>query len=840
MICGAVVAFSQHGKKRGDAAPGTDLKTKDNLMTTHNRHARGRMAALLAGTALAAWPLAARAQSPAPATSTLAARTQPAKTTIAKLNDIVVTARHRREDVQKIPIAISVLGGRQLDETGVYTLAQAQHDTPNLVSYNSNSRNSSIAIRGIGVNSASDGLDTTVGVYVDGVYFGRPGMALADLIDIDQIEILRGPQGTLYGQNSAAGALNITTESPSFTPNSSVEVSTGNYGYTQERATVTGPVNDKVAVRLTLYNTDRDGTLKNSGSSQDSVNSLNHLGGRLDVLLTPTPNLTITLRTDYWQERDSQNVSVITADVATTASQQELKALEAVAKTDHINWAPTRNADSTSINSAQNQRNSTYGTSAQVDYRFDNLTFTSISALRSYNFNPLQDSDGTPLDILQVNVAQTHDTQLSQEFRLAGPAGGALDWQVGAFLFHQRLYDNYILNQYGADAAAYYNDLYDIKHNEAIGTPPPAASRYVISTASQYDDDVNTTEDSAALFGQGTWHVTDKLAATAGLRFTEDRRYGTANSSVLGTITNDAAFGNDNNLLAITGVGARPASLTPLVATDAEFRGVNTSGTAGLSYKVTPNTLVYANVSDGYQAGGVNLDVAVPASEEKIAPVVDDDWEAGVKTALFDHRLIVDADAYFDNIYNYQANIYPLDGAKSYLANIKGIRAEGVEGDVTWLPIDGLLLRADGDYNNAYYTSYDDGQCPPEYTGTAPACDETGRPVYYAPKWNGNVTAEYTNDINERDQAYGIAQYSYTSGFYEAINDSAYAWQTGYGLTNLRLGVRFNHDKYDLSLWANNVFNVKYYTTLGASSYGFISGIPGDPLTVGATLRANF
>ncbi len=788
-------------------------------------------AKLLLTTAIFAAPLAA-----AHAQSTKTPAKSATQTTTLK--DVVVTARHRKEDVQKTPIAMSVLSGRQLDTRGIFTLAQLQHNTPNLVSYAANSRNSSIAIRGIGVNAASDGLDTSVGVYIDGVYLGRPGMALADLIDIDQLEVLRGPQGTLWGQNTIAGALNITTELPSFKPSASVEVSGGNYGYAQERATVTGPVNDKVAVRLTLYNTDRNGTLKNTGSSQDSLNSLNHLGGRLDFLIAPTPDLTIILRSDYWQERDSANASVISADETSTPAEiDELKALEDVAKSDHLNWSPTKNLDSTSINSAQNQRNSTYGTSAEVDYRFDGLTFTSISALRSYNFNPVQDSDDTPLDILQVNVATTKDTQLSQEFRLTSPTGGPLDWQVGAFLFYQRLNDNYILNQYGADAATYYNDLYDIKKNLAIGTAPPPASTYTISTASQYDDIVNTTEESGALFGQGTWHATDRLDATLGLRVTQDNRYGTANSTVNGTITNDSAEGNDNNLNA---VGSIPGSLTPLIDTDGEFRGVNTSGTAGLSYKITPNTLVYGNFSNGYQAGGLNLDAAVAPSEVKVAPTIDDDWVAGVKTALFNHSLLVDADLYYDNIYNYQAIIYPLSGAKQYLANIKGIRTQGFEGDLTWLPIDGVLLQANGSYDDAYYTSYADGQCPPEYTGTAAACSETGRPLDYAPKWIGNFTGEYSHYINEREQAYGIAQYSYTSGFYGAANDSQYTWQEGYGITNLRVGLRLNNDKYDLSLWANNVFNVKYFTSLGTTSYGFVAGTLGDPLTVGATIRANF
>lgn len=797
------------------------------MITKRDIRGRARAAILLTGTALSVLPAAVWAQTNPPP--------PPPVVSSAGLKDVVVTARHRRENVQKIPIAVSVLNGRQLDRLGISTLAQVQHATPNLVSFSANGRNSSIAIRGIGINSASDGLDTTVGVYVDGVYLGRPGMALADLIDIDQVEVLRGPQGTLWGQNTAAGALNITTEAPSFTPSSSFEFSAGNYGYTQERATVTGPVNDKVAVRLTLYNTDRDGVLKNTGPSGETpLNGINRLGGRLDVLLTPTPDLTVILRADYWQEHDSANSSVIAADENSTAAERnELAALTAVAKADHLNWTPGRNLNAASINSANLQRNSTYGTSAEVQYRFDGLTFTSISALRAYNFNPLQDSDGTPLDILQVNVAATHDTQLSQEFRLTSPDGGPVNWQVGAFLFHQRLHDSYILNQYGSDAATYYNDLYAITN----GSAPPKAKTYQISTASQYIDTVNTTEDSGALFGQGTWHATSKLDATLGLRVTQDNRYGTANSTVSGTITNDAAVGNTNNLLAS---GSVPASLTPLIATSAEFRGVNTSGTAGLSYKITPDTMVYGNFSDGYQAGGINLDVAVPANEVKIAPVVDDDWEIGIKTALFNHTLVVDADAYLDNIYNYQANIYPLNGAKSYLANIKGIRAQGFEGDLLWQPVDGLLLSANGSYNDAYYSSYADGQCPPEYTGTATSCNETGRPVYYAPKWIGNFTGEYEHDLNERDQAYGIAQYSYTSGFYGAASDSRYTWQDGYGLTNLRIGVKIDNDKYDISIWANNVFNVKYFTSIGTTAYGFVSGTLGDPATVGVTVRANF
>ena len=177
---------------------------------------------------------------------------------------MIVTARHTQEREQDVPISMSVVTSDSLDQTGGYTLADIQHTIPGLVSYNSNPRNSSVGIRGLGVTSAQDGLDTSVGVYVDGVYLGRPGMALDDLIDVDQIEVLRGPQGTLYGRNSSAGAINITTKAPSFTPSLTAELSSGSYTYNQERFTATGPLIDGLlAFRLTGFNTYRDGYTDN-------------------------------------------------------------------------------------------------------------------------------------------------------------------------------------------------------------------------------------------------------------------------------------------------------------------------------------------------------------------------------------------------------------------------------------------------------------------------------------------------------------------------------------------------------------------------------------------------
>ena len=210
-------------------------------------------AALFSGLALSALATAAFGQS-APLATAVAATTDAAlAASTTSVGEILVTARRTKEKAQDVPIALSVLSGENLTKTGAYTLADVQAQTPSFTAYQSNARNSSIGIRGIGVSSASDGLDTSVGVYIDNVYLGRPGMALEDLIDLDRVEVLRGPQGTLFGRNSSAGVVNITTKAPSFDFGGTAEASFGDYGYNQEKVSVTGPIVDAAAkaARLT-------------------------------------------------------------------------------------------------------------------------------------------------------------------------------------------------------------------------------------------------------------------------------------------------------------------------------------------------------------------------------------------------------------------------------------------------------------------------------------------------------------------------------------------------------------------------------------------------------------
>ncbi|WP_052215809.1 TonB-dependent receptor [Sphingomonas sp. ERG5] len=773
----------------------------------HKSHRRALLLSCVTGMAMIAAPAFAsdpvRDADPAVTADTDAA-------TEAAGTEIIVTARRQSERAQDVPIALSVLTGAALERTGGYTLTDVQFQTPSLTAYNSNPRNSSIGIRGIGVSSASDGLDTSVGVYIDNVYLGRPGMALSDLIDVDRVEVLRGPQGTLFGRNNSAGVLNITTRKPEFTFGGTAELSAGNYGYNQERISITGPIIDGLlAFRVTGFNTHRDGVLDNIKTGL-GANSVGRAGGRIQLLATPATNLTLRLIADYSMEDDSCCVSATKLVLPASLSATTGRTLQALAA---LGYVPARSLDFTRNNSPQNMKTDQKGVSFQADWDLGFASLTSISAWRYWHFNPLQDSDGTPLDIIQVNVAQTKDDQYSQEIRLASRPG-RFNWQVGAYLFHQRLKDHFILNQFGTDASAFYTTYARLAN--------PAAAAINIAPGSQYLDDVDTTVDSVAAFAQANFAVTDRLTVTGGIRYTHDKRSGTSDTSTFGT---------------------------PYVPTSIPFHydvsvtDDNVSYLASVSYKLADDVLTYASYSTGYKGSGLNLNSAVSAGTPLVlAPEKVRNWELGLKSQLFDRRLTLNLSAFSTNLSGLQANIVPTNGNRSYLANVGEVRSRGVEVDASLRATDTLTLSANGSYNDATYTKYANAPCPVGVTGI---CDLTGKPLFQAPKWVGNATVDYHVELANGLRPYALAQISYRSSTFGTADAGPYSRIDSYALANFRIGTTFAKGRYDLSAWINNAFDKKYFQNLsttaivGTSPFAY-AGQLGAPRTIGATLRASF
>jgi iron complex outermembrane receptor protein len=827
----------------------------------------------LAQTTSAPQPVGApTATAPPAAVDAVAADT----TSSNSLPEVIVTARHVAENLQDVPESVQAISGATLERKNTVTLSDLVSQTPSLFDQIGNPRNTSLAIRGVGVtSSAGDGLDNMVGVYFDGVYQGRPGMALQDLVDIDSFEVLRGPQGTLFGRNSEVGALNITTENPSFTPSESLEFSSGNYSFEQGKAILTGPINDKVAFRTVLFGAFADGWLANdsaapfaaaaakegiyapTATNQSELSSQGRYGIRQKFLIDATDRLSILVEGDWEQENDSQNGGTEITQLFgpgswgpnTTAAQQTkvTDALEAVENIRNFggvrNWTPTVNPTTDIGNSLEAVHTTNAGTSITANYKLDRATLTSITAWRYWSFYPPQDSDGSPLDIY-YNAAITHDNQWSEELRLTSNDKGPIEWQTGLYLYDNELNDHYIVHQFGADVIPLYDAL--INYGAISGKTIPLSLQSEL-TGAQVVENTHVQDQNAAVYGQGTWHVTDKLSLTGGVRYTYDSKSGGSPIDLSGlpvAVQTAALKAGATSTLSNYGVNGATSGY-PLHASVA---GGNASGMASLSYKLTSDTLLYGTFSSGYQAAALNLNAVIkPGVPVVVNPSTTDNYEVGVKTALFDHHLTIDVDGFWETLDNYQTTYSQVEASGAvlrYVANAGNLLTRGFEWDIAAALGSGVKLTFDGAYNNAYFTYAPSVAPPPE--STAPTFDATGHAAPDAPTWTLSLTPSWDHQIGPHEGFYSYVQYSYSSSFYSATNLSAYSVVPGQFTLNLRAGVTFADGKYDVSIFANNATNQRNIISKSllafptTSIYFAESTTLAPPAFYGVTLKAKF
>ncbi len=778
--------------------------------------------ALLTGLGAPALAWAAPEAPPAP---------QAATPGVASVGDIVVTARRRDERAQDVPIALTVVNEELLDRTGAYNVGQVAQLAPSVQLLTSNPRNTAITIRGLGASYglANDGLEQGVGIYVDQVYYGRPATATLDFVDLDRIEILRGPQGTLFGKNTTAGALNITTQAPSFTPEGRAELSFGDYGFLQAKATVSGPVvDDKVAARFSVVSTRRDGVLDNvtTGEKQNSQQSISLRG---QLLFQPTDQLRIRLYADY---------ADLTPDCCTqvyVAAGQTLKpaAQQFAALAAGRGYAPPstnpydRLADVDSpIQADQIHR----GVSAVVDYDFGFATLTSVSAWRAWDWGPKNDRDYTALDITRQSANPSWQDQWSQELRLSSNGSDRIDWTVGLYAFHQAV-ETHGVTEYDRDAVYWL-----------IGPNLPTVPDALLDGYIVYNDSRIET-DSYAVFGQLTWNITDRLHLTPGLRYTKEDKSGWYQATTAGgLVTNDAAL-----ISRRLGV-ARPQ------AYDASLSDDDLSGQVSLAYDVADDVLTYASVARGYKSGGINM-AGIPnlpngqpsLTNAVVKPEVVTTYELGLKTQAFGRRLTANLAAYRTDVEDYQANVVDSGpGAlRGYLANADKVTIQGVELDAFARPNQHVDLYANVAWTDAKYDAFANGPCPLERIGTSTvACDLSGQDLPGVSPWAASVGGELHGRggfLGLPGEFYGGADASYRSTYNSDASVSRYTEIEGYSILNLRGGFRADNG-WEAFVWVKNALDEDYlqFVSVQSGNSGLVIGNPGDPRTVGITLRARY
>ncbi|MEN1789066.1 TonB-dependent receptor [Pseudomonas aeruginosa] len=758
---------------------------------------------------------ASAADAPAPAEEAPPlAGSAPAKADTA-LGKVTVTARRREEDSQKVPTPITVLGGETLEAQRISRVQDLQQVLPSVNVAYIHARQSSVAVRGIGNNPASDGLEGSAGIYLDNVYLGRPGMAVFDLLDIEQLELLRGPQGTLFGKNTTAGVLNISTRAPTFTTERTVEVSGGQDGYFQGRGTVSGPLGETLAGRLSAYRTRDDGYIKNI-HDDNYLNGGERQGARGQLLFEPNEDFSLRWIADY-NEEDSSNGSMVVYGAAERFWQRAAL----------VGASPLRDPQRKKVNINGRQHVSVHqgGSSLEANWNLaGGYRLTSISAYRYWHFTPANDEQ---LNVSAINDTgvEVHDRQFSQEIRLASPTGGAFDYVVGAYAFRQNL-GNKTFTSYGPLA-----DLYLLGAN--LGA--------LNDTSSKANGKIET--DSFALFAQGTWHLSERLDFTAGLRGTYEEK----NAKV----ERFAPLGG----AAVGGVGAavRNGQLGAYDSGDLSQYNFAPSALLSLSYQFSDDLLGYASLSHGEKSGGVNLAVgsapSAGADSLLVGPERANDAELGLKSTLFDRRLLLNANLFWTGIHGYQATtLYQAPGSTQLvqvLANAGSVRSRGLEFEATALPLRGLTLNFNGSYNDVTYLSFKDAPCPAEVStrpGAPSSCDLSGQRVVGASKWIANLNGEYQWRLDDRFQPYVSASYAYRSAAEGTLDNSDLSKIDGYALVNLAAGLRsdLGDGQLDTSVWLKNAFDKDYYLSAFASINGSYTASVGQPRTLGVSLRYDF
>jgi iron complex outermembrane receptor protein len=749
------------------------------------------------------------------------------------LETVLVTARLREEDAQAIPVSLSAVNAHTLAVTATNNVAQMTQLVPGLNYVAPNPRNTAFTIRGLGssvvaVSQANDGLEPGVGFYVDQVYHARPATAAFDFVDLERVEVLRGPQGTLFGKNTTAGAINITTQAPSFEREANVELSAGNPGYLQGKASLSGPVaGDVLAGRISAAVTQRGGVLRNV-TTGGSSNAIGNAGIRGQLLYQPTDAFKLRISADY-SAFESNCCTQVYFGVGTTLkpAARQYPALAAGQGYAPPSFNPFDRL--TDIDADLKVDTDEGGLSAIAEWNIGTLALTSVSAWRWWNWDAANDRDYTRLSIQTVQHIPSRQDQYSEELRIASTSKGAADFVAGLYWFAQVITGEPI-TQYGPLAAYWL-----LGPSPAI--PGNLLDGYVTDGRTRFES------NSYAAFGEASWHVTDNVDVTGGLRYTVENKSGRFDSTVSGGLaTTDTAL--INSKLSIL----RPQSYA---ASDSDS---SPAGRVNVAYRPTDHVIAYLSYARGSKSGGINMSgLPLNATNQPalatavIRPEKNTTLEIGVKSRLLGQRLLLNFDVYDTTVRDFQSNVVDTGpGAlRGYLANVDKVRVHGAELDA------GLRLteRWSGHWSFSWtdgkYASYLNGPCPLELIGNATTvCDLSGKRLSALPRWAVSAGCEYTRPANigrVTGAAYLHVELTSRSKTFGDPSDSKYTVIEGYRLVNASVGFR-QSGPWEIALWAKNLFDQNFMQnlTIQAGNSGLIVGTPGEPRLIGITVRARY
>lgn len=693
-----------------------------------------------------------------------------------KLEEIIVTASKTGETaLQRTPIAISAFSEEQLQQAQLTNVSQLMGYVPNL-SISAAGSFAEIFIRGIGSTNVVGGNDPSTTVQVDGVYLGRPYSQFSDFLDVGRVEVLRGPQGTLYGRNAVGGTINVISRAPTddFTAESALTL--GNYWLVQNQdyisgALVRGVLDASIAVDYTRH----DGYLENIVPGSPDVFNANNGGVRLQLRYRPTSFIDATTRIDY-----------------SLADQLDTVYSKILAPFDPLTDSILGNYHKVALgypNPPNSELTRNYGIAEDVSFTLnDQLMLRSVGAYRIAQTAVDVNSSGADIDLVPIRQ-QEHQKQISEELNLIG--------NYEHFNFVTGLY--------------YYHEANHFLESPTI--VPEGLNAYFSPT---------TTTNAAAAFTQATWHVTSKFDVTAGMRYTYEYK----------TFDQDATFYLDPTgvEIVIPPPGAI-AVMGPITYRDSSHYYAPTPKFV-LQYALTDDAMVYASATRGFKSGGFEFSSVTPAGAA-FAPEKVWSYEVGAKTEWFGRRLRANLTAFYYQYSDLQVQVY-LGGTNLSINNAASATNKGVELEVAATPIKGLTLMANTAYLDARYSRYTDAPLPSLLgVGTV---DATGNRLTQAPPWTIDLSSQYTVPLPNGDSSFFRGEYNFIgSQFFDPTNN-VNEMQKGYGLVNLATGYETADNKWQVVAWVHNLTDKQYLTAAYSGGVTW-AGSPGAPRTFGVTVH---
>jgi iron complex outermembrane recepter protein len=808
------------------------------------------------------------------------------------LEEIIVTAQKRSENLQDVPISVVAINSQQIKDAGITDIRNLAILTPGLtVTSEGNEAITTARIRGIGTVGDNPGLESSVGVNIDGVYRPRNGVAFGDLGEIEQIEVLYGPQGELFGKNNDAGVINVTTKRPSSTFGAMAEVTGGNFNDMEYRTSVTGPLNDVLSGRLYAGFQQNKGFLQVVNgvgpSTQNNTNDRHAYNVRGQLLFTPSDNVDFLLIADYAK----RNESCCSAVVEYPGPFQGL--VNVFASTPALGGKTGGLGDSPLIgqpgvvrlpssyvaydNQIITQHVRDMGISGELNWNLGFGKLTSITAWRDNTVAGGNDVDYTGIDLLSFpdngNANSTDFKQFSEELRLAGKVD-SLNWLVGGFFSNEILstrtlgltgnqFETYISAVGSASIGGAFNPLLV---SQLTGDAPGATF-----AGTGYNDGYQQTARSFALFTNETWNITQGLDLTAGLRGTEEKKTATASYNSIGGGPGCSALLGSPGLFTppLNGTNAQAfllgygcyTGLNPFFSGtgfDQSNTENNLSGTLKLSYRFNEEAMVYVSGANGYKAGGYNLSrVTFPADPTSLNPLAQiglipndsthfpretvESGEVGIKTTLFDKTLRLNAAAFYQRYTDFQLNTFT--GIQFVVTSLDRVVSKGVDVDFAWAtPISGLTIAGGVTQDLTNITNF--GNALPDFCG-GPGNGCTARDnnrLSFAPLWSGALSASYLIPVSATLGIRTSVEEKYNSSYNTGSDLDPRKIQEGFGLLNGRIGFGALDESWSIEAWGANLADKYYYAVAFDSPFQFntIASYLGAPRTFGLTARVKF